>query len=79
MPPLCTPLTGIDFSRRYPSGDTEKAKYSIQVFFILRNLCLKIRNTQETQLPFTKKEYLVKENDSLDLSENFVNRRQCKN
>jgi hypothetical protein len=68
MPPVCTPLSGIECSRRYPSGETEKAKYTIQTFFILRNLFLKLKNVSETQLPLTRKDSLVKENDSLDLS-----------
>ncbi len=61
-------MSGIDFVRRYPCGDTEKLKQSIRIFFLLRDLCLKLTNDTETQLPLTKQEHLVKENDALDLS-----------
>ena len=68
LTPTSTPLRGIEFSRRFPCGDTEKLKLSIRVFFLLRDLCLFLNNQTETQLPLTKQEYLVKENDALDLS-----------
>lgn len=54
--------------RRFPCGDTEKLKQSIRVFFLLRDLCLHLVNEKENQLPLTKQEALVKENDALDLS-----------
>ena len=63
-----TPLSGIELVRRYPCGDTEKLKQSIRKFFLLRDLCLKLNNELENQLPLTKQEHLVKENDALDLS-----------
>jgi len=70
-PPTSTPLNGVSYSRRYPCGDTEKLKQTIRIFFLLRDLCLSVTNEVENQLPLTKQEYLVKENDALDLSINF--------
>ena len=68
LEPTSTPLSGIDFVRRYPNGDTEKLKQSIRTFFLLRDLCLHLSNEKENQLPLTKQAALVKENDALDLS-----------
>jgi protein CLEC16A len=68
LTPTSTPLSGIEYSRRFPCGDTEKLKHSIRVFFLLRDLCLCLGNENENQLPLTKQEHLVKENDALDLS-----------
>lgn len=68
FPPTSTPLSGIECSRRFPCGDTEKLKQSMRVFFLIRSLCLNLTNQNENQLPLTKQEHLVKENDALDLS-----------
>lgn len=68
LTPTSTPLSGIEFTRRFPCGDTEKLKQNIRVFFLLRNLCLNLTNEIENQLPLTKQEHLVKENNALDLS-----------
>jgi protein CLEC16A len=68
LTPTSTPLSGIEFSRRFPCGDTEKLKHSIRLFFLLRDLCLCLGNEIETQLPLTKQEHLVRENDALDLN-----------
>ena len=72
LAPISTPLSGIEFSRRFPSGDTEKLKQTIRIFFLLRDLCICLTNEKENQLPLTKQEHLVKENDALDLSENSL-------
>jgi protein CLEC16A len=68
LEPTSTPLSGIEFSRRYPCGETEKLKYSMRTFFILRDLCLNLSNEKDDKLPLTKQEALVKENDALDLN-----------
>ncbi|CAF0812734.1 unnamed protein product [Brachionus calyciflorus] len=68
LAPTSTPLSGIEFTRRFPCGDTEKLKHSMRTFFLIRNLCLNLTNQIENQLPLTKQEHLVKENDALDLS-----------
>jgi protein CLEC16A len=72
LTPTSTPLSGIEFDRRFPCGDTEKLKQSIRAFFLLRSLCLYLTCEVECQLPLTKQEHLVRENDTLDLSELFV-------
>lgn len=72
LPPTSTPLSGVDFYRRFPCGDTEKLKQSIRTFFYLRDLSLKLTNEEETQLPLTKQDQLVKENDALDLSKKHI-------
>jgi protein CLEC16A len=68
LPPTSTPLSNIEFARRLPSGNTEKLKHSVRSFFLLRNLYFVLNNEEETQLPLTKQEHLVKENDALDLN-----------
>ena len=69
LTPTSTPLSGIEFDRRFPCGDTEKLKQSIRAFFLLRSLCMYLTCEVECQLPLTKQEHLVRENDTLDLSE----------
>ena len=73
LTPTSTPLSYVDLSRRFPCGDTEKLKQSIRVFFLMRDLSLSLINEVENQLPLTKQEALVKENDALDLSLYFQN------
>ena len=68
LPPTTTPLSYVDLSRRFPCGDTEKLKHSMRLFFLMRDLSLSLANDIENQLPLTKQEALVKENDALDLS-----------
>ena len=68
LPPTTTPLSYVDMSRRFPCGDTEKLKHSIRIFFLMRDLSLSLANEVENQLPLTKQEALVKDNDALDLS-----------
>lgn len=72
LTPTSTPLSGIELTKRFPCGDTEKLKHLMRTFFLIRNLCLSLTNEIENQLPLTKQEHLVKENDALDLS-NFIN------
>ncbi|KAM9305540.1 protein CLEC16A [Gastrophryne carolinensis] len=68
LPPTGTPLTGIDFVKRLPCGDVERARRAIRVFFILRALSLQLRKEPETQLPLTREEDLIKTDDVLDLN-----------
>ncbi|CAF1141243.1 unnamed protein product [Didymodactylos carnosus] len=68
LPPTTTPLSGIEFIKRLPSGDIERARRSIRVFFLLRALSLKLNSTVETLLPLVRQETLVNENDALDLN-----------
>ena len=48
--PKVTPLTGIDFTKRLPCGEVERARRSIRTFFRLRQLSLEIQNKPETKL-----------------------------
>jgi hypothetical protein len=66
--PTRTPLSLVEFSRRYPCGETEKMKYTLKIFFAIRKILLLLRDENELQLPLKTLGQLVKENDSLDLS-----------
>ncbi|CAF3952144.1 unnamed protein product, partial [Rotaria sp. Silwood1] len=65
--PTTTPLSGVEFIKRLPSGDIERARRSIRVFFLIRALFLELNLISETELPLTKPEDLFKKNDKLDL------------
>ncbi|CAF3840486.1 unnamed protein product, partial [Rotaria magnacalcarata] len=67
-PPTTTPLSGVEFIKRLPSGDVERARRSIRMFFLIRALSLGLRSVTEAEVPLTKAENLVKENDKLDLN-----------
>ncbi|CAG2111580.1 unnamed protein product, partial [Medioppia subpectinata] len=71
LPPnQLTPLmmTGIEFNRRLPCADVERTRYAIQVFFLLRNLSLCLRDETETQLPLTNYDSCIKVDQLLDLN-----------
>lgn len=68
LPPTGTPLTGIDFSKRLPCGEVERARRAIRVFFLIRDLSYTLRQEPENDLPLTKDEECVKVNDVLDLN-----------
>lgn len=53
LPPAGTPLTGIDFTRRLPCGQTEKARRAMRVFFAIRDFSQTLNEEQETRLPLT--------------------------
>ncbi|GFS13850.1 protein CLEC16A-like [Elysia marginata] len=68
LPPTGTPLTGIDFNKRLPCGEVERARRAIRVFFLVRDLSLCLMQEKETQLPLTKEQMCIKEEDVLDLN-----------
>ncbi|CAG2166733.1 unnamed protein product [Oppiella nova] len=71
LPPnQLTPLmmTGIEFNRRLPCADVERTRYAIQVFFLLRNLSLCLRDETETLLPLTNYDSCIKVEQLLDLN-----------
>ncbi|XP_076446550.1 protein CLEC16A-like isoform X2 [Babylonia areolata] len=68
LPPTGTPLTGIDFIKRLPCGEVERARKAIRAFFLVRDLSLCLLHEVETQLPLTKEENCIKVNDVLDLN-----------
>ncbi|XP_076337258.1 protein CLEC16A-like isoform X2 [Tachypleus tridentatus] len=68
LPPTDTPLSGIEFHKRLPCGEVERARQTIRVFFILRDLTLSLGEETETQLPLTNLNNCVKINEVLDLN-----------
>lgn len=72
LPPTGTPLTGIEFSRRLPCGEVEKARRAIRFFFLIRKMCQSINNEVEQLLPLTNPLQCVQIENALDLSE-FLN------
>lgn len=69
LPPTGTPLTGIEFTRRLPCGEVEKARRAIRVFFLLRRLCQTVTYEREMMLPLTQAANCVQVENVLDLSE----------
>lgn len=72
LPPTGTPLTGIEFTRRLPCGEEEKARRSIRVYFFLRRLCQQIVSEDETILPLTNRLNCYQIDNVMDLSESRV-------
>ncbi|GAB6025945.1 hypothetical protein CHUAL_011914 [Chamberlinius hualienensis] len=68
LPPTGTPLTGIEFSKRLPCGEVERARRAIRVFFLLRSLSLSFCNEVETQLPLTDPNHCIQVEEVLDLN-----------
>uniref|UniRef100_A0A0K8UGJ7 Protein CLEC16A n=2 Tax=Bactrocera latifrons TaxID=174628 RepID=A0A0K8UGJ7_BACLA len=68
LPPTGTPLTGINFTRRLPCGEVEKARRAIRDFFLLRKTCQQFLNEKETLLPLTNAMNLVQVDNVLDLN-----------
>ncbi|XP_022252132.1 protein CLEC16A homolog, partial [Limulus polyphemus] len=68
LPPTGTPLSGVEFHKRLPCGEVERARQAIRVFFILRDLTLSLGGETETQLPLTNLNNCVKVNEVLDLT-----------
>ncbi|KAL6259939.1 hypothetical protein P5V15_009849 [Pogonomyrmex californicus] len=68
LPPTGTPMTGIEFSKRLPCGEVERARRAIRVFFLIRELSLTLNMEVETQLPLTNPVNCVQVNNVLDLN-----------
>ncbi|KYM98898.1 PREDICTED: protein CLEC16A [Cyphomyrmex costatus] len=68
LPPTGTPMTGIEFSKRLPCGEVERARRAIRVFFLIRELFLTLNREVETKLPLTIPAHCVKVNNVLDLN-----------
>lgn len=68
LPPTGTPMTGINFTRRLPCGDVEKARRAIRAYLYLRNFGHCIADAEEKLLPLTKDDQLVQIENVLDLS-----------
>jgi protein CLEC16A len=72
LPPTNTPLTGIDFTRRLPCGEHEKARVALRVFFAMRMLSQQLSGEKEDVLPLSSTENSVKTGDVVDTSESAV-------
>ncbi|XP_032664885.1 protein CLEC16A isoform X3 [Odontomachus brunneus] len=68
LPPTGTPMTGIEFTKRLPCGEVERARRAIRVFFLIRELSLTLNTETETQLPLTNPANCVQVNNVLDLN-----------
>ncbi len=77
LPPTATPLTGIDFTKRLPCGEVERARRAIRTFFRLRQLSLEVQGLEERTLPLTSPDTCIQVQDVLDLSEFFVHPLPC--
>ncbi|CAH1971069.1 unnamed protein product [Acanthoscelides obtectus] len=68
LPPTGTPMTGIDFVKRLPCGEVERARRAIRVYFLVRNLVLTLNGEVESQLPLTNPQSCVQIEQALDLN-----------
>jgi len=68
LPPTGTPMTGIEFTKRLPCGEVERARRAIRVFLLMRRLALDISGQEETQLPLVRAQHCIKVTDVLDLN-----------
>ncbi|XP_045448543.1 protein CLEC16A homolog [Melitaea cinxia] len=69
LPPTRTPMSGIAFEKRIPSGEMERARRAIRTFFLIRDLYLKLTGKAETQLPLANPAPFVQVGDTLDLND----------
>ncbi|KAG1653380.1 Protein CLEC16A [Nymphon striatum] len=68
LQPTGTPLSGVEFYKRLPCGEVERARRAIRVFFLLRDLSLTLRMEPESQLPLTNPQAYIQVGDVLDLN-----------
>ncbi|XP_075232093.1 C-type lectin domain containing ema isoform X2 [Lycorma delicatula] len=68
LPPTGTPMTGIEFTRRLPCGEVERARRAIRVFLLVRELSLTLAGETESQLPLTNRNACVQVDNVLDLN-----------
>lgn len=61
-------VTNLHITRRLPYSDIEKARYALRVFFVVRNLSMRIVNETDDQLPLTQTRSLISVGDSIDLN-----------
>ena len=59
LPPTGTPLSGIEFRKRLPCGEVERARAAIRTFFLLRSLsntlqvCFSLSSSELSQTKLT--------------------------
>ncbi|XP_074647477.1 protein CLEC16A-like isoform X2 [Tubulanus polymorphus] len=68
LPPTGTPLTGIDFNKRLPCGEVERARRAIRVFLYLRGISFALQQENDIELPLTKQDECIKNGEVLDLN-----------
>uniref|UniRef100_A0A1B6EUJ7 Uncharacterized protein n=1 Tax=Cuerna arida TaxID=1464854 RepID=A0A1B6EUJ7_9HEMI len=68
LPPTGTPMTGIEFTKRLPCGEEERARRAIRVFLLVRELNLQLSGESETQLPLSDYSACVQVDNVLDLN-----------
>ncbi|KAK2717040.1 hypothetical protein QYM36_007250, partial [Artemia franciscana] len=68
LPPIGTPMSGVEFPKRLPCGDVERARRTVRVFLSLRSLHLAVKNEIETVLPLASPQTGIKEGEILDLN-----------
>lgn len=68
LPPTGTPMTGIEFTKRLPCGEVERARRAIRVFLLVRELSLSLAGEVETQLPLSDYNSCVQVDNVLDLN-----------
>lgn len=68
LPPTGTPLTGIEFGKRLPCGDVERARRAIRVFLMVRDLSLTLGVEEERSLPLTDSTSCVQVDHVLNLN-----------
>ncbi|XP_041978054.1 protein CLEC16A homolog isoform X3 [Aricia agestis] len=69
LPPTKTPMSGIAFEKRLPSGEMERARRAIRTFFLIRAAYLALAGKPETQLPLTNPAPFERVGDVLDLND----------
>ncbi|XP_072931785.1 protein CLEC16A homolog [Epargyreus clarus] len=69
LPPTKTPMSGIAFAKRLPSGEMERARRAIRTFFLIRDLYLKLTGKPETMLPLANPAPFVQVGNILDLND----------
>lgn len=68
LPPTGTPLTGIEFGKRLPCGEVERARRAIRVFLMVRELSLVLGMEEERALPLTDSSACVQVDHVLNLN-----------
>ncbi|KAK3927792.1 Protein CLEC16A-like protein [Frankliniella fusca] len=68
LPPTGTPLTGIEFGKRLPCGEVERARRAIRVFLMVRDLSLVLGMEEERALPLTDTTACVQVDHVLNLN-----------
>lgn len=68
LPPTGTPMTGIEFTKRLPCGEVERARRAIRVFVLMRRLSLQISGGSDSQTPLMSVQQCINVSDVLDLN-----------